>query len=142
HPPRAHPEPAAHAPRLALQHHHLAPGLPPLWRWFPCCGFPSPSWGGVRGGGNPSGQGSAIPPSLPLPHEGGGDSCTKHEPAPRGDGRIHTPLREEMLRRSRHLLARRGEELRHVEADTAGTHDGHPPPCVACTRKDVGVARA
>ena len=34
---------------------------------------PSPLWGGVRGGGNPDGKGSAIPPSLSRPHEGGGD---------------------------------------------------------------------
>ena len=35
--------------------------------------FPSPLWGGVRGGGNPDGKRSAIPPSLSLPHKGGGD---------------------------------------------------------------------
>jgi acyl-CoA dehydrogenase len=35
--------------------------------------FPSPLWGGVRGGGNPDVDRSAIPPSLSLPHEGGGD---------------------------------------------------------------------
>jgi hypothetical protein len=35
--------------------------------------FPSPLRGGVRGGGNPDGKCSAIPPSLSLPHEGGGD---------------------------------------------------------------------
>jgi uncharacterized protein (DUF934 family) len=34
---------------------------------------PSPLRGGVRGGGNPNKQCSAIPPSLALPHEGGGD---------------------------------------------------------------------
>jgi uncharacterized protein (DUF934 family) len=34
---------------------------------------PSPLWGGARGGGNPSLQCSAIPPSLSLPHKGGGD---------------------------------------------------------------------
>ena len=34
--------------------------------------FPSPLWGGVRGGGNPYRSCSAIPPSLTLPHEGGG----------------------------------------------------------------------
>ena len=34
---------------------------------------PSPLWGGVRGGGNPDISGSAIPPSLSLPHKGGGD---------------------------------------------------------------------
>jgi glycine dehydrogenase subunit 2 len=37
-------------------------------------GFPSPSWGGVRGGGNPDDDRSAIPPSLSLPHKGGGDA--------------------------------------------------------------------
>ena len=34
---------------------------------------PSPLWGGVRGGGHPADHGSAIPPSLSLPHKGGGD---------------------------------------------------------------------
>jgi FAD/FMN-containing dehydrogenase/Fe-S oxidoreductase len=34
---------------------------------------PSPLWGGDRGGGNPGGRRSAIPPSLSLPHEGGGE---------------------------------------------------------------------
>jgi len=33
--------------------------------------FPSPLWGGVRGGGNPDVGCSAIPPSLSLPHTGG-----------------------------------------------------------------------
>ena len=33
---------------------------------------PSPWWGGVRGGGNHDGSG--IPPSLSLPHTGGGDA--------------------------------------------------------------------
>jgi acyl-CoA dehydrogenase len=40
-------------------------------------GFPSPLWGGARGGGNPDGQRSAIPPSLSLPHEGGGDAAPR-----------------------------------------------------------------
>jgi len=35
--------------------------------------IPSPSWGGVRGGGSPDASRSAIPPSLSLPHKGGGD---------------------------------------------------------------------
>src|SRR6185503_118618 len=35
-------------------------------------GFPSPLWGGVRGGGSHDIQCSAIPPSLSLPHKGGG----------------------------------------------------------------------
>src|SRR5581483_1935712 len=34
----------------------------------PLCKFPSPSWGGVRGGGSPQGRCSAIPPSPTLPH--------------------------------------------------------------------------
>jgi hypothetical protein len=53
---------------------------------------PSPSWGGVRGGGNPSVCWlaarrradiylSAIPPTLSLPHQGGGydgvDGCVR-----------------------------------------------------------------
>jgi hypothetical protein len=36
--------------------------------------FPSPLWGGVRGGGNPNADRSGIPPSLSLPHKGGGDA--------------------------------------------------------------------
>jgi len=45
--------------------------------------FPSPScrrrvfdttWGGDRGGGKPDVKSSAVPPSLSLPHEGGGDA--------------------------------------------------------------------
>ena len=36
-------------------------------------GSPSPLWGGARGGGNPNVDCSGIPPSLSLPHEGGGD---------------------------------------------------------------------
>ena len=50
-------------------------------------GFPSPLWGGVRGGGNHDSRCSAIPPSLSLPHKGGGDdvACT-------GDGnRVRSP---------------------------------------------------
>ena len=39
--------------------------------------FPSPLWGGARGGGNPYRRCSAIPPSLSLPHEGGGDACRR-----------------------------------------------------------------
>jgi uncharacterized protein (DUF934 family) len=35
---------------------------------------PSPLRGGVRGGGSPDDQCPAIPPSLSLPHEGGGDA--------------------------------------------------------------------
>jgi hypothetical protein len=38
--------------------------------------FPSPLWGGVRGGGKPYLGCSAIPPSLSLPHKGGGDHPT------------------------------------------------------------------
>ena len=38
---------------------------------------PSPLWGGVRGGGTPDDSGSAIPPSLSLPHEGGGDDAAR-----------------------------------------------------------------
>jgi hypothetical protein len=41
--------------------------------------FPSPLWGGVRGGGNPDGRRSAIPPSLSLPHKGGGNGAARSE---------------------------------------------------------------
>jgi phosphopantothenoylcysteine decarboxylase / phosphopantothenate---cysteine ligase len=34
--------------------------------------FPSPLWGGDRGGGSPDDRGSAIPPSPTLPHKWGG----------------------------------------------------------------------
>src|SRR6185503_14447582 len=36
------------------------------------CVFPSPLRGGVWGGGSPNGNRSGIPPSLALPHKGGG----------------------------------------------------------------------
>ena len=36
--------------------------------------FPSPLWGGVRGGGNTGSSCSAIPPSLSLRHKGGRDA--------------------------------------------------------------------
>jgi hypothetical protein len=39
--------------------------------------FPSPLWGGERGGGKPYIKGSGVPPSLSLPHKGGGDSSTE-----------------------------------------------------------------
>jgi hypothetical protein len=50
--------------------------------------FPSPLWGGVRGGGNPNDDCSAIPPSLTLPHillarlrrDGGGDAALGARP--------------------------------------------------------------
>ena len=41
-------------------------------------GFPSPLF---RGGGNLDGQRSAIPPSLALPHEGGGDAGASFDEA-------------------------------------------------------------
>ncbi len=56
---------------------------------------PSPLWGGARGGGNPDDRGSAIPPSLSLPHKGGGgDAVAAAEPDhPEGpiwrDGAFH-----------------------------------------------------
>src|SRR5262249_47745251 len=37
-------------------------------------GFPSPLWGEVRGGGNLDFRGLGIPPTLSLPHKGGGDA--------------------------------------------------------------------
>ncbi len=40
-------------------------------------GFPSPLWGGVRGGGNPEPGCSGIPPTLSLPHKGGGDPAAR-----------------------------------------------------------------
>ena len=43
--------------------------------------FPSPSWGGARGGGSPDGGRSAIPPSLSLPHDGGGNDAGEGEGA-------------------------------------------------------------
>jgi H+-translocating NAD(P) transhydrogenase subunit alpha len=39
--------------------------------------FPSPWWGGARGGGNPGLSRSAIPPSLTLPHKGGGKNARR-----------------------------------------------------------------
>jgi hypothetical protein len=64
-------------------------------------GFPSPLWGGVRGGGNPEGgqaprlrgidictgefargltPADAIPPALSLRHKGGGDAVARALP--------------------------------------------------------------
>jgi len=40
-------------------------------------GFPSPLRGGVRGGGNPDDNRSAIPPTLSLPHKEGGDEAAR-----------------------------------------------------------------
>src|SRR5262245_31110264 len=49
-------------------------------------GFPSPScrrrvfdttWGGVRGGGTPNRRCWRIPPTLSLPHKGGGDAAAR-----------------------------------------------------------------
>ena len=40
--------------------------------------LPSPLWGGVGGGGNPNGKHPGIPPSLTLPHKGGGKSRHSH----------------------------------------------------------------
>src|SRR5262245_1148083 len=49
-------------------------------------GFPSPScrrhvfdmtWGGVRGGGTPDLRGLGFPPTLSLPHKGGGDAAAR-----------------------------------------------------------------
>jgi hypothetical protein len=37
---------------------------------------PSPWWGGARGGGNPDGQRSALPPCLAFPHKGGEKTVT------------------------------------------------------------------
>ncbi|HEX5999246.1 MAG TPA: PaaX family transcriptional regulator C-terminal domain-containing protein [Hyphomicrobiaceae bacterium] len=39
-------------------------------------GSASPLWGGVRGGGTPDLKCSAMPPTLPLPHKGGGDAAS------------------------------------------------------------------
>src|SRR5262245_31281045 len=43
-------------------------------------GFPSPLWGGVRGGGNPHLRCSGNPPTLSLPHKGGGDAVAAAMP--------------------------------------------------------------
>src|SRR5581483_4017575 len=53
----------------------LEPAGPPS----PRASFPSPMWGGVRGGGNPDICRSGIPPSLSLPHKGGGNCAWRGE---------------------------------------------------------------
>src|SRR5262245_43629247 len=40
-------------------------------------GFPSPLWGGARGGGTPDLRGLGVPPTLSLPHKGGGDAAAR-----------------------------------------------------------------
>jgi uncharacterized protein (DUF934 family) len=50
---------------------------------------PSPLRGGVRGGGNPDNSRSAIPPSLSLPHKGGGDAAPAAALAIWQDGAFH-----------------------------------------------------
>src|SRR5262249_22290994 len=47
-------------------------------------GFPSPLWGGARGGGTPDFGCSAIPPTLSLPHKGGGGAVALSVPQHRG----------------------------------------------------------
>ena len=54
------------------------------WVEYAADGFPSPLWGGVRGGGNPGAGSSAIPPSLSLPHKGGGDDAAREGTQPLG----------------------------------------------------------
>jgi hypothetical protein len=49
--------------------------------------FPSPSWGGVRGGGTPDGGHLCFPPTLSLPHKGGGND----DGLGRGGWRCHHP---------------------------------------------------
>jgi hypothetical protein len=49
--------------------------------------FPSPLGGGARGGGSHNRYCSAIPPSLSLPHEGGGNAGVRVEIY----AKVHTP---------------------------------------------------
>ena len=62
-------------------------------------GFPSPLWGGARGGGNPDLRCSAIPPTLSLPHKGGGDAAARVVSSSRvgAAGDRLTPLRQRTL---------------------------------------------
>jgi cyclic pyranopterin monophosphate synthase len=64
-------------------------------------GFPSPSWGGVRGGGKPDNGASAMPPPPPPPPPGGGGV---------GGGASHPP------RGGRELWRRPMTKLSHLNA--------------------------
>ena len=55
---------------------------------------------------------------------------------------IDAPLGLEVLRRGRHRLRRRGEELGDVEADAAGADDGHRAAGLARAAEDIDVADA
>ena len=61
-----------------LQHHRVQRSPQSL--------FPSPLWGGVRGGGE-SHDASSVPPSPPLPHKGGGSERAQLC-APEGGGLV------------------------------------------------------
>src|SRR5262249_2741880 len=85
-------------------------------------GFPSPLWGGVRGGGNPGLRYSAIPPTLSLPHafgarlrrDGGGDAYTE-------GGESHS--------------GNRGHD-----ADTASVRGARSAPARRCMRNTNSIA--
>jgi hypothetical protein len=40
-------------------------------------GSPSPFWGGARVGGTPQPRSFGLPPTLSLPHKGGGDAAAR-----------------------------------------------------------------
>jgi len=76
-------------------------------------------WGGARGGGNPDIRCLGFPPTLSLPHKGGGDAVARSVSSARvcAAGRAWDPVRH-------HLHPRKlwhGWNLRPIRWRRAGT---------------------
>src|SRR6185436_8546356 len=82
---------------------------------------PSPLWGGARGGRKLQRPCSAIPPSLSLTHEGGGDAS--------GWGAAAIPRQRNRLGGVADVVARQAEQLgvhaaRHHVGERAAQREG------------------